>query len=979
MMENENAPAPSVTTQLERASRLLDENRHGEAAECYTAICRDYPNHPEAWTGLAIALLQQQRYVECLQAVANALGVDARQPRPHLIAAAALTHLGRPGDALRAADAALTLVPDSLKALHSKAAILLNQGRYPEVLPLTERALQLEPADVSARLNQGVALHGLGQALAALTAFDQVLASDPRHSDALMNRGSVLIALGRAEEALQAADSALEIQPDSPVALLNRAAALLSLRRYREALTAADQLLRINPRHIKGLVNKTVALLGLGDHAAAWATLTTVLTFDSFNPDALELKLQVLLGLRRFTEVVTEGQRLLAKHSDRPGIKLAVARALATLGRRAEAEPLVDAVLGAAHQAPEAVVLKVDILLSRREGEAGRILLEQALADDPERAPLWSAKSALFLAKGDHAAALAAAERALALDADHLQAAIHRIAALNGLCRFSEALAMAGEWLERGASEWQLHANLGGALAGLERFAEARQAFARARELDGPAFHAFRWRHESYGAPADALLPELDPRTESLALRMGRLERADWEDYDATIERARTLTAQTLGEGQLTPIPPFKSLLLPFSSELTAAIARNRGEFLATGMAPIRQHLSFAESASSAAERLRIGYVSADFRDHPTAHLMRGLFRVHDRTRFEIHVYALCPDDRSDYYQRIRADADRFVDLTGTSNAEAAARIHADGVHLLIDLMGYTACARSEIFALRPAPVQVSYLGYPGTLGADFIPYIIADPVVLPEELLSHFSECPVYLPDCYQVNDRWQDIAETGIRRTDQNLPESGFVFCCFNQIQKLEPVMFAVWMRILLRVPNSVLWLYSDSEEAQANLRSAAAAGGIDGERLVFAKRLPKDRHLERHRLADLFLDTRIYNAHTTASDALWAGVPVLTCLGGTFPARVAASLLQAVGLPELISHSLEEYEEQAVRLATQPTELAGLREKLAHNRLRTPLFDTERFARHLERAYEMMWERHVRGLPPASLQVPALPGSV
>jgi predicted O-linked N-acetylglucosamine transferase (SPINDLY family) len=234
-------------------------------------------------------------------------------------------------------------------------------------------------------------------------------------------------------------------------------------------------------------------------------------------------------------------------------------------------------------------------------------------------------------------------------------------------------------------------------------------------------------------------------------------------------------------------------------------------------------------------------------------------------------------------------------------------------------------------------------------------------------------------LPECYQVNDRWQEIAETGTRRVDHGLPEQGFVFCSFNQIQKLEPVMFAAWIRILDRVPGSVLWLYSKSEEAPDYLRATAAAHGIAGERLIFAGRLPKAEHLERHRLADLFLDTRIYNAHTTASDALWAGVPVLTCMGEAFPARVAASLLHAVGLPELITHSLDEYEHLAVRLATRPEELAALKEKLAANRLREPLFDTERFTRHLERAYEMMWERHAKGLPPVPLQVPPLPPSV
>jgi predicted O-linked N-acetylglucosamine transferase (SPINDLY family) len=376
--------------------------------------------------------------------------------------------------------------------------------------------------------------------------------------------------------------------------------------------------------------------------------------------------------------------------------------------------------------------------------------------------------------------------------------------------------------------------------------------------------------------------------------------------------------------------------------------------------------------------RLKIGYVSADFREHPTAHLMRSLFRTHDRRRFEIYTYSLRGDDGSAYHRQIRDDSDQFVDLSGMENAAAVRRIQADKVDILVDLMAYTNFARPEIFALRPAPIQVNWLGFPGSSGAGYMDYLLADPVALPPDQAAFCTEQPVWLPECYQVNDRWQDIAETGICRADHGLPDQGFVFCSFNQIQKLEPVMFAVWMRILGQAPGSVLWLHTHSEEAPERLRAEAAAQGIAGERLVFAERLPKARHLERHRLADLFLDTRIYNAHTTASDALWAGVPVLTCIGEAFPARVAASLLQAIGLPELITHSLEEYEALAVRLATQPVELAGLRAKLADQRLRMPLFDTERFARHLERAYELMWERHVQGLPSTPLQVPPLPAS-
>ena len=963
---------------LEQADGLIAAGHYGEAAELYSELCRKYPETVAAWIGLAVALLRQQRFLESVEAAASALALDSSQLRPYLIAAAALTHMGRHDNALRAADAALALTPDDPKALNSKASVLLNLGRFAEALPLLEQTLRIEPTDSLAGLNRGIALYRMDQPLAALAAFDQLLAVESRHPDALINRSSVLIALGRPQEALQAADAALGVRPDSVIALLNRTAALLRLQRPRDALAAADRLLQLDGHHLKGLINKTLALLALGDFQEALAVAQNALGQDSSNPDALELKIQALLGLRRYADVVAEGQAALLRHPGRLALQLSLARALIGLKRLAEAETRVDAVLASIPNQPEAVVLKAEILWSRRQWEAAWAWIEQAIIADPNQAPLSTAKAALLLAKERYAEAWAAVERALAVEPEYIQAAINGIAALNGLHRFAEALAMTDSLLERGVRDWQVYANRGGALAGLERFEEARQAFATARALDEAAFLAFRQRHQPDGAPPDALMPELDPRAECLAFTLGRLvEHCGWDQYDAVIERAVALIEQGLTEGKPAPIPPFKTIFLPFTPALTAAIARSHGQFLASGMAAARQKLAWVEP-NLAAERLRIGYVSADFRNHPTAHLIGGLFRLHDRDRFEIYVYSLGKDDGSAYYQRIRADADRFIDLTGISNAEAAVRINTDSVQVLIDLMGYTANARPEIFALQPAPIQASYLGYPGSLGAPFIPYVIADPVVLPEELRPFFTEQPVYLPECYQVNDRGQEIAETGLRRADQGLPEQGFIFCGFNQIQKLEPVMFAVWMRILKRTPGSVLWLYTDDQEARARLRATAAVHGVSGERLIFAEHLPKSRHLERCRLADLFLDTRLCNAHTTASDALWAGLPVLTCIGKSFPARVAASLLHAVRMPELITHSLEEYQELAVRLATQPAELAALREKLAYNRLRTPLFDTARFVRHLERAYEMLWERYVQGLPPAPLWIAPLPST-
>jgi len=963
---------------LEQASGLTEAGHHGEAAELYLELCRNHPENVTVWIGLAIVLLRQQRLLECVEAAASALALDSSQPRPYLIGAAALTAMGRYDNALRAVDAALALTPDDSKVLNSKASALLNLGRLAEALPLLERVLRVEPTDLPARLNQGIALYRMGQLGAALEAFDRLLVIEPRHPDALINRCSVLVTLGRFKEALQATDAALDMRPDSVIALLNHTAALLGLRRPREALATVDRLLQLDSGHLKALINRALALLALGDFQEALATTRKALAREASNPDALELKVQALLGLRRCADAVAEGQAALLRYPGRPTLQLGLARALIGLKRLTEAESRVDAVLASSANLLEAIVLKAEILSSRWQWEAAWAWIEQAIAADPDQALLWTAKTALLLAQERYPEAWVAAERALALEPDHVQATINGIAALNGLHRFAEALVTADNLLERGVRDWQVYANRGGALAGLERFEEARQAFATARALDEEAFLTFRQRHQVDGAPSDALLPELDPRAEYLAFTLSRLvEHCGWDQYDAVIERAITLIQQCLAEGKPAPIPPFKTIFLPFTPELMAAIARSHGQFLAAGMEATRQKLEWVDPKPTS-KRLRIGYVSADFRNHPTGHLIGGLFQLHDRQRFEICIYALGKDDGSVYYQRIRDSADRFTDLTGTSNIEAATRINVDGMHILIDLMGYTACARPEILALRPAPVQASYLGYPGSLGAPFISYIIADSVVLPDELRPCFTEQPVYLPECYQVNDQKQEIAETGVRRVDHGLPEQGFVFCGFNQIQKLEPVMFSVWMRILERTPGSVLWLYANDREARERLRATATARGVSGERLIFAEHLPKPQHLERHRLADLFLDTRLCNAHTTASDALWAGLPVLTCIGETFPARVAASLLHAVGMPELITHSLEEYEELAVRLATQPNELAALREKLAYNRLRTPLFDTERFARHLERAYEMMWERHAQGLPPAPLWVPPLPNT-
>jgi protein O-GlcNAc transferase len=362
--------------------------------------------------------------------------------------------------------------------------------------------------------------------------------------------------------------------------------------------------------------------------------------------------------------------------------------------------------------------------------------------------------------------------------------------------------------------------------------------------------------------------------------------------------------------------------------------------------------------------RLRIAYVSADFCRHATAHLAAGLFEQHDRSRFEVLAVSLGPDDDSDMRARLINAFDHFHDAKAKSDHEVA-RLIAD---LEVDIAIAMTERRPAIFAERPAPIAVSYLVFPGTTGADFYDYVIADPIVLPIDQQPYYSEKIVHLPGSYQINDSKRTIAEMPTRR-EAELPEDGFVFCCFNNPAKISTEMFDVWMRLLLAKDDAVLWLLRDDQATEANLRREAAARGVDPARLVFTHRLEPPQHLARHGLADLFLDTLPYGAHTTASDALYSGLPVVTCRGRTFAGRVGASLLHALGLDELVTDSRTAYESLALRLAFNPTYLSSIREKLKQNRASHPLFDTARTCRHIEAAYSRMWELLRGGEKPTS----------
>jgi protein O-GlcNAc transferase len=557
--------------------------------------------------------------------------------------------------------------------------------------------------------------------------------------------------------------------------------------------------------------------------------------------------------------------------------------------------------------------------------------------------------------------ALAAFRSALALQPGSAELRNNLAIVLTDLRRFAAAEEQLHEALRLRPDYAEAHSNLGNVHKARRDFAAAVACYRRALDLapdhaDAPhnLGMALRnlGRHDAAAACFRRALGR-DPANGAALVALAVAERqiCDWRTpRDAEI-RARVANGDAA-------IEPFDFLSFAESGPEQLRCARNYWSGFAMP-APL-----VGTAAQAPRDRIRIAYLSFDFRAHATSYLLVELLERHDREKFDIVAASFGPDDDSAMRRRVIAAVDRFVDISALGDAEAARLLAEMPIDIAVDLNGLTANNRRNILAHRPAPIQVNYLGFPGTMGAPFIDAIIADRFIVPPGTESDFSERVVRLPDCYQPNDRSRRIADAVPTRAQCGLPESGFVFAAFNNSYKITPPLFDIWCRLLRAVPGSVLWLLHDNEWAVANLRREAVARGVAPERMVFAPRMELPEHLARHRQADLFLDTLPINAHTTASDALWAGLPIVTCAGATLVSRVAGSLLHAVGLPELVAEDLAGYEELALRLASDPAALGEIKARLAANRATSPLFDTDRYRRNIEAAYLDMVAAYRRG---------------
>jgi len=607
--------------------------------------------------------------------------------------------------------------------------------------------------------------------------------------------------------------------------------------------------------------------------------------------------------------------------------------------------------------------------LKRRDGAL--ICYENALDINPNNAVALINQGVLLVDLGRNEEALPSFEKALALSPSHPAVLSNIGNTLRNLQRFEEALSYYGRANELDPDCADTWFGKGDTLSNLKRYDEALTQYDRVIQLEPDNVDAWYKkanilsnlkRYDEAVAHFDQAI-RLKPDRDFLCgdRLSAKMAICDWSDAETQFSELENKIKSNNNAST-----PFTVLTVNDSPSLQGKVGEQYAKnFTANNsLGAIPKH--------PLREKIRVGYFSNDFHNHATAFLAVGLFEMHDRNKFEVTAFSFGPEKKDKMRSRLISAFDKFIDVRNKSDQEIAQLSRELGIDIAVDLQGYQTSLRTGIFAYGTAPIQVNYLAYPGTMGAEYMDYIVADQTLIPLESQQYYSEKVAYLPSTYQPNDRHRAISDRLFTREEFGLPQTGFVFCCFNANYKITPKVFDGWMNILKEVHGSVLWLLEDSPIAIKNLQKEAVTRGVSSDRLIFAKLMNLPEHLARHRMADLFLDTLPYNAHTTASDALWAGLPVLTCIGQSFPSRVAASLLNAIHLPELIAHSQDDYEHLAIELATHPVKLVEIKQKLEYNRLTTPLFDTPLYTKHLEAAYTAMYERYQADLSPAHIYV-------
>jgi len=783
-------------------------------------------------------------------------------------------------------------------------------------------------AGLKAEVEELITLQQQGKFDLAAEKAESLTARFPASSDLWSRLAAASHRIGRFDRMEFALRKACELSPDDANLRCNLGVALYLQSKNEEAIAVFQAALNSKPDYAEAFNNMAAAQKNLGKLEDAAENYSKATQIRPDYAEAYNNKGVILSELGRHEDAVASLQNALKINPEFLDAYKNLGVALAGLG----------------------------------QSEAAETAFRRALEISPGFVEAHSSLGNLLSVQGRSAEALACFDEALRLSPGYAPALFNKGIALRNEGKPGEAIESYLEAARLQPDSPQIQVNLGVAYQAIDKLDEAVACYDRALALDPdiPEPHAnkgelfSRMRQEVDAVRSYEAALRIDPSND--AVRIQKLHQqahiADWRAYSEFAE-----FGETLGTGNVA-IAPFTAL--PFEDNPKRQLVRSQR--FANQVRKIAEP-PLPASIKNPDERLRVGYFSADFRDHPMPLVMIGYFEACNRDRFETFVFAFGPKADSMIRDRTKLAVEHFIDVGQMDDQSIVDLARENQIDIAIDLMGFTKNAKPELFARRLAPVQINFLGFPGSMGAEFIDYIIGDPVLIPEHEKQNYSEQVLEMPNSYFPYDQAQEIAQTSTTRADFGLPEDGFVFCCFNQVYKIGPSEFDIWMRLLGKVDGSVLWLPNSSSSAVENLGNEAKLRGIDPARLIFTERVAHEKHLARHKHADLFIDTFNYNAHTTGVDALWTGLPVVTKAGKQFSARVGASLLSAVGLPELITESDADYEQLILDLATDPERLSRLRTRLAQNRLTKPLFDTQAYTRDFEASLESVFEKSQR----------------
>ena len=816
--------------------------------------------------------------------------------------------------------------PKHVAALNFLSVILSQLKRYSEAEPYIKLAVKLNANSDASFYNYGIILKSLNRPIEALDCFNRALSLNANAADTWNNRGTVLNDLKRYDEAIADFNRAIVLQPNYSEAFQNKAKSLTELKRQDEALAALDRALALKPDLAEAWVGRGNIFRNLQRHDEALAAYIRALSLNSGLADAWLGRGNVFYDLKRHDEAFGAYDKALSLRPDLAEAWLGRGNVHSDLKCHDDALAAYDKALTLSPDIADAWLGRGNVYYDLKRYDDALAAYDRGASLRPDNAEAWLGCGNVYFNLRRYDDALSAFDKALGRNPDLAAACLGSGHVFLGLKHYKQAFAGYDKALSLKPDLAEAWAGRGHACAELKRHDEALLDFDNAL----------------------ALKPNL--RGVEGARLNAKLHLCDWRNLDA--ECAHLISSIRNGNANT---HPFWLLAIPSApaDQLQCAKLWVATEF-PTADLPIWQGERYSH------DRIRIAYLSGDFQQHVVATLLVGLFECHDRSRFDVTALSLGPSDNSELRQRLEASVAHFIDVANRGDDEIAKLVRSLQIDILVDMMGFTSNSRPGILARKSAPVQVNFLGYLGTMGAPFIDYIIADRTVIPQDQREFYSEKIAYLPNSFQPTDQRREVATTQFSRAEAGLPQDGFVFCCFNANYKIAPAAYDVWMRILKRVDGSVLWLAAESLLVQQNLTAEAVARGVNAERLIFAPRIPLPEHQARLRLADLFLDTWPYNAGATASDTLWVGVPVLTLLGNSFVGRMAASVLNAIDLSELVAKTPEDYEALAIDLATNPDRLAEIKKKLADNRLTTPLFDNKVYAKDIEAAYTEMYER-------------------